>query len=143
MTIFPAFFLTDYTPGKCLLWYSKTKKRVSRLYKQEVQEVEKIDLFPKGLTHCFGRKMAIFQTFFFSQYRTGKCLLWYSKTKKRLSRLEKQEVQKVEKIDIFSRGLTHGFGRKMAVFQTFFFTQYRLGICILWYSRTKKCLSRL
>ena len=47
----------------------------------------KIDIFPKGLTHGFGPKMAIFPTFFFSQYRTGKCLLRYSRTKKRLSRL--------------------------------------------------------
>ena len=43
--------------------------------------------FPKGLTHGFGPKMAIFSTFFFRQYRPGKCLLRYSRTKKRLSRL--------------------------------------------------------
>ena len=33
------------------------------------------------------KKMAIFPTFFIRQYRPGKCLLWYSTTKKRLSRL--------------------------------------------------------
>ena len=47
----------------------------------------KIDIFPKGLTHGFGPKMAIFPTFFFMQYIPGKCLLWYSRTKKRFSRL--------------------------------------------------------
>ena len=41
--------------------------------------------------------------------------------KKRLSRLKKQEVQKVKKIDLFSKGLTHGFRPKMAIFATFFF----------------------
>ena len=51
------------------------KKRLSRLQKQEVQKVKKIDIFPKGLTHGFGPKMAIFPTFFFRQYRAGKCLL--------------------------------------------------------------------
>ena len=48
--------------------------------------------FSKGLTHGFGPKMAIFPTFFFRQYRQGKCLLRYSRTKKRLSRLQKQKV---------------------------------------------------
>ena len=34
----------------------------------------KIDIFPKGLTHGFGPKMAIFRTFFLRQYRPGKYL---------------------------------------------------------------------
>ena len=56
-------------------------------YKNKKFKQSKIDFFPKGLTHGFGLKMAIFQSFFFRQYRPGKCLLWYSRTKKRLSRL--------------------------------------------------------
>ena len=47
----------------------------------------KIDIFPKGLTHGFGQKMAIFPTFYFRQYKTEKCLLRYSRQKKRLSKL--------------------------------------------------------
>ena len=47
----------------------------------------KIDIFPKRLTHGFGPKMAIYRTFLFRQYRPGKCLLRYSRTKKQLSRL--------------------------------------------------------
>ena len=47
----------------------------------------KIDIFPKGLTHGFGPKTAVFPTFFFRQNRPGKCVLRYSRTKKRLSRL--------------------------------------------------------
>ena len=35
----------------------------------------KMDIFPKALTHGFGRKIAIFPTFFFRQYTPGKCLL--------------------------------------------------------------------
>ena len=40
---------------------------------------------------------------------------------KRLFTLYKQEVQKVEKLIFFQRGLTHGFGPKLAIFQSFFF----------------------
>ena len=44
-------------------------------YKNKKFRSGKIDIFPKGLTHGFGPKMAIFPTFFFRQYRPGKCLL--------------------------------------------------------------------
>ena len=47
----------------------------------------KIDIFQKGLTHGFGPKMAIFPTFFFGQYRPGKCLLRYFTMAKSLSGL--------------------------------------------------------
>ena len=56
-------------------------------YKIKSSKSRKIDIFPKGLTHGFGAKMAIFPTFFFKQHKTGKCLLRYSRTKKRLSSL--------------------------------------------------------
>ena len=107
--------------------------------KKRSSKGRKINIFPKGLAHDFGPKMAMFPTFFFRQCRPGKYLLRYSRTKRRLSRLWKQEVQKVEKltvwkqenkktrssksrkIDIFPKGLTHGFGPKIAVYRTFFF----------------------
>ena len=44
-------------------------------YKNKKFKKSKNDIFPKGLTHGFGPKMAIFPTFFFRQYRSGKCLL--------------------------------------------------------------------
>ena len=56
-------------------------------YKNKKFKKSKIDIFPKGLTRGFGPKMAIFSTFFFRQYRPGKCFLQNSRTKKRLSRL--------------------------------------------------------
>ena len=40
------------------------------------------------------QKWPFFQTFFFRQYRPGKCLLQYSRTKKRLSRLKKKMLKK-------------------------------------------------
>ena len=36
--------------------------------------MEKLTIFPKGLTHGFGPKIAIDPTFLFRQYRPGKCL---------------------------------------------------------------------
>ena len=60
-------------------------------YKNKKSLSIKIDIFPKGLIHGFGLKMAIFNLFFM-QFTPGKCLLLYSRPKKRLSRPKKQEV---------------------------------------------------
>ena len=44
---------------------------------------------------------------------------------------------------IFPKGLTDGFGPKMAIFPTFFVRQCSTGNCVLRYSRTKTLLFRL
>ena len=54
---------------------------------KKFKKVKKNNIFPKGLTRGFGPKTAIFPTFIFGQYRPGKCLLRYSRAKRRLSRL--------------------------------------------------------
>ena len=143
MAIFPTFFFRQYKPGKCLLRYSRTKRTPFQAIKTTSSKSRKIDIFPKGLTHGFGYKMAIFPSFIFRQYKPGKCLLRYSRTKKTPFQAIKTTSSKSRKIDIFPKGLTHGFGPKMAIFPTFFFRQYKPGKCLLRYSRTKKRLSRL
>ena len=55
----------------------------------------------------------------------------------------KTRSSKSGKIDIFQKGLTDGFGPKMAMFSTFFFRQCSPGKCLLRYSRAKKPPSRL
>ena len=84
---FPNFFFRQYSQGKCLLRYSRKKKTPFQAIKPRSSKTRKIDIFPKGLTHRFGPKMVIFPTFFFRQCRPAKCLLRFSRTKKRPSRL--------------------------------------------------------
>ena len=80
------------------------RKNAFLSYKKRSSISTKIDRFPKGFTHGFVQIMAILPTFFFlRQYRPGKCLLRYSRTKKRISRLEKQEVEEVKKLTFFQR----------------------------------------
>ena len=80
--------------------------------KTRLSKSRKMDIFPKGLTHGFGPKMAIFSPFFFfRQYRPGKRLLRYSETKKTPFQARKTRSSKSRKIDIFPKGLTHGFGQ--------------------------------
>ena len=141
--LFFKLFFRQYRPGKCLLRYFRTRKRLSRLSKIEVRKVEKLTFFPKGLTDGFGRKMAIFASFFIRHSRPLKCLLRYFRTKKRLSRLWKIEVQEVEKLTFFQRGEPIVMVQKWPFFQLFFFKQCRQGKCLLQYSSRKKRLCRL
>ena len=45
MAIFLTLFFRQRRPGKYLLPYSKTEKRLCRVYKEEVQKVEKLTFF--------------------------------------------------------------------------------------------------
>ena len=64
--------------------------------------------------------------------------LQYSKTKKRPFYAITTRRSKSRKINIFPKGLTHGFGPKMTIFPAFFFRQFRPRKCFLRYSRKKK-----
>ena len=52
----------------------------------------KMEFFPNGLVYAFGQKLAIFSNFYFREYRLGKCVLGYSRTKKWLSKVQQQEL---------------------------------------------------
>ena len=81
----------------------------------------KIDIFPKGLTHRFGPKMAIFPTFFFQARQARKMSFIIFQNEKTPLQAIKTRSPKSRKIDIFPKRLIHGFGPKMAFFPTFLF----------------------
>ena len=117
---FKPFFFRQYRPGKCLLRYSRTKKGLFQAIQTRSSKSRKIDIFSKGLTHGFGPKMAVFPTFFYQAIQARKLsitIFWNEKTPFQAIKITSS---KSRKIDIFSKGLTHGFGRKMADFRTFF-----------------------
>ena len=66
------------------------------------------------------QKWPFFQLFLFRQYRPGKCLLRYSRTKKTLFYSIKTRSVKSRKIDIFPKGLTKAFRPRMGIFSAFF-----------------------
>ena len=88
--------------------------------KTRTSKSRNIDIFQKVLTHGSGPKMAIFLFCFFSQYRPGKS--FYDILDRKIAFLGyKKKNHKSRTIDIIPKGLTHGFGQKMAIFPTFFF----------------------
>ena len=64
MAIFPTFFFRQYKPGEVLLRCSRTKKTPFKAIKTRRSKSRKIHIFPKGLAHRFGPKMAILGSFF-------------------------------------------------------------------------------
>ena len=140
--IFPTFFFGQYSPGKCILRYSRTKKRLSR-HKNKKFKKSKNGYFSQGVNPSFWCKSGHFSNFFFQGIQPRKMCFTIFKNKKPTFQALKTRSSKCRKIEIFPKGLTHGFGPKMAIFGTFFFRQYSPGKCVLRSSRTKKGLSRL
>ena len=82
----------------------------------------------------FAQKLVIFPSFFFRQYRPGKCIFQNEKTP---FQALKTTSSKSRKTDIFPKRFTYGFGQKMAPFSSFFFRQYRPRKSLLRYSKPK------
>ena len=98
--------------------------------------------FSRGVNPWFWSKNGHFFNFFFSNI--GKENVFYDILERKNYFLGfKNKKLKSQKIDIFTKGLTHGFCPKVTIIPTCFFRQYRQGKCLLRYSRRKKLLSRL
>ena len=80
-----------------------------------------IEIFPKGLTHSFGPKMASISTFFFQVLQARKMSFTIFQCEKTPFQDIKTESSKSRNIDLFPDWLTHGFGPKMTSFPTFCF----------------------
>ena len=141
--IFPTFLLRQYRPVKCLLRYSRTQKKPFQPIKTRSSKSQKNDVFPKGLSHGFPPKMAIFPTFLRGGNIGQENVFYDILDKKTPFQAIKTKSSKSQKIEIFPMGLTYGFGPKMAIFQLLLGRKFWSGKCLLRYSRTKKRLLRL
>ena len=90
-------------------------------------ESRKIDTFPKGLTHGFSPKMALVPHFFFKARQARKMSFTRFQNEKTPFQAIKTRSLKSRKIDIFLKGLTDGFGLKLAAYPTFFFFSGNIG----------------
>ena len=65
MAIFSTFFFAGNMDQENVFYDTLERKNAFRGYKnKKFKKLKKIVIFPKGLTHAFGPKMAIFQLFF-------------------------------------------------------------------------------
>ena len=80
-----------------------------------------IEIFPKRLTHGYGPKMASFSTIFFKVIQARKMSFTIFQSETTPFQAIKTGSSRSQKVDIFPKGLTHGFGSKMTIFPFFFF----------------------
>ena len=142
MAVFPTFIFEAIQVKKISFTIFYIEKTPLQPIKTKSSKSRKTDIFPKGLTHSFGTKLAVFPTFFqaiqarkmsFTSFQNEKTPFQPIKTRSSNSR----------KIDIFAKGLTHGFGLKMVVFPAFIFNSIQAKKMSATIFQKKKRLSRL
>ena len=118
---FSNFFFQAIQTRKISLTIFWKEKMPFQAIKTRSSKSRKIDIFLKGLTHGLGPKMAIFPTFLSQAIQTRKMSFTIIQNEKMSFQAIKTKGSKSRKIGFFLKGLTHGFGPKMAIFQLFFF----------------------
>ena len=121
IAIFPTFSFQAIQARKMPFMIFQNEKTPFQAIKTRSSKSRKIDIFPKGLTHGFGPNMVIFPTFFFSALQVRKMTFSIFQIEKTPFQAIKTRSSKSRKIDIFPKGLTHGFWSQYGHFSNIFF----------------------
>ena len=141
---FQLFFLSNLDQDNVFYDILERKNAFLRFKKQEVQKVEKLTFFPRDWPMFLVQNGHFSNFFFLGNLDQENVFCDILERKNAFLRYKNKKLHGFgRKIDIFPRGLTHGFDPKMAIFPTFFFRIFRAGKCLLRYSWTKKRLSTL
>ena len=119
MADFPTFIFKAIQARKMSFTIFQTEKKPFQAIKARSSNRRKLDIFPKGLTCAFAPKMTLFPTFLFQARQARKMSFTIFQNEKTPFQAKKTRSSKSRKIDIFPKGLTHGFCPKMAVFPSF------------------------
>ena len=118
MAIFPNFFQA-LLGRKTSFTIFQNEKLPFQAIKTKSSKSRKMAIYPKGLTHGLCSKWRFFQLFFYAiQARKMSFMIFWS-VKSPLQNI-KRRSSKSRNMAIFAKGLTLGFGLKMAIFPTFF-----------------------
>ena len=141
---FSSFVFSGNIGQPSVFYHILERKNAFLGYKKKYFKQSKNLHFFKGVNPWFWSKNGYYSNFFFFG-NIGQENIFYDILERKNAFLGyiKKRTWKSGKIDIFQKGLTHGFGKKMAIFRTFFFRQYRPENYLLRYSRTRKPLARL
>ena len=118
---FQLFFQAIQARKMCFMIFYNQKTPFQAKKKQRGRKSKKKCHFSKGVNPRFSPKMAIFPTFFFKAIQARKMSFIKFQNKKTHFKAIKTRSSKNREIDIFPKGLTHGFSPKMPIFPTFFF----------------------
>ena len=128
IAIFPPFFLQAIQAKNMSFTIFQREKTPFQPIKTRSSKSRKIDIFQNWLANGFGKK-GRFYNFFFNAIQALNMSFTIFQSEKTPFQAIKTRSSKSLKIDIFAKGLTHGFAPKIAIFPTFLFRQYRPGKC--------------
>ena len=114
-------FFRQYRPGKSVLRYSRTNKNVFLGYKNNKFKKSKNWDFCKGVNPRFWSKIGHFSIFLFLSIIAQEKVFYDILERKNAFLGYKNNKFKSRKIEIFAKGVTHGFGVKLAIFPSSFF----------------------
>ena len=120
VSIFPTFFLCNIGQENVFYDIPERKKTPFQAIKKRSSKSRKIDIFPKGLTHGFGPKVAILSIFFQAIQARQMSFTIFQNEKKTPFQAIKTTSSKSRKIDIFPNGLISWFWFKNGHFSNFF-----------------------
>ena len=100
----------------------QNEKTLFQAIKTRSSKSGKIAILPKGLAHGFGQKLSIVPSFFFQAVQARKMSFTIFQNEKTPFQAIKTKSLKSGKIAIVPNGLVHGFGQKLAIFPSFFFS---------------------
>ena len=116
-----SFFLAIQARKMCFTLFQNNKTPFQPI-KTTCSKSRKIEIFPKGLTHGFGEKMAIFPTFFFQAIQTRKMSFTiFQNEKMPFQGIKKKKFKKSKNCHFFKR-VNPCFCFKNDHFSNFFFS---------------------
>ena len=119
MSVFRTFFFSQYSPGKSLLWYSRTKNAFLA-YKSKKFRNSKNWHFSKGVNPLFWSKNGHISTFYFLG-NIGQENVFCDIVERKNGFLGYKNNKFLRSKNLnFSKAVTHGFGPEMTVFPPFF-----------------------
>ena len=120
MANFPTNFFRRYRPG--IFFYAILEQKNAFLgYINKKFKRSKNCHYSKGVNPWFWSKNGNFSNFFFQAIQARKMSFMIFQNEKMPFQAIKTRSSKSRKIDIFPKGLTHGFGQKNGHFSNFFF----------------------
>ena len=114
------FFFQAIQATKISFTILQYEKKPFQAIKTGSSKSRKIHIFPMGFTHGFGLKMTVFPTFIVQALQARKMSFTILQNEKTPFQAIKTRSSKSRKIDIFPKGLSHGFGPKIPLFPTVF-----------------------
>ena len=124
---FSNFFFPAIQPRKMSFTIFQNEKTPLQAIKTKSSKNHKIDIFPNGLTHAFGKKNGHISKLIFQTIQARKMFFTIFQNEKTPFQAIKTRRSNSRKIGIFPKGITHAFGTKMTIFPTLFFTRYTQG----------------